>query len=511
MAQGAAVAFEGVVKSFGEVRALDGVGFEIPRGTVHGLVGENGAGKSTLMKVLYGLVRPDEGRVVVNGAPLRLGSTPAARAAGVGMVHQHFAQADSMTVLENLALASARRGRGVRPLDLRAISRNAHAVADSLGFSFEDRARIGRLSVGVRQRVEIVKALQAGAEVLVLDEPTAVLAPREIEELIRTVRTLAASGTTVVFVSHKLREVIDACDDVTVLRRGALAGRLRAAASTPAEIARLMTGEDVAELPEREPCGGEVVLSVEGLAARNDVGAVTLEGAALEVRAGEVVGIAAIEGNGQDELVEAITGLRQVTAGRIRLRGDDVTGWSPRRLRAAGLAHVPADRLAMGTAAGLPVADNLAATNYRALARGPLLGGRRMRAQAAAAIERFDVRGASPTGPIGRLSGGNMQKLVVARETRDVPALLVVAHPTRGVDLLAIDRIHRHLLALRERGAAILLLSSELDELLRVSDRLLVMFRGRVVAELDPRATGIAEIGEYMTGARAGEAAGDEG
>lgn len=506
----AVVDLRNITKTYGSLTALDDVSLTVPHGTVHGLVGENGAGKSTLMKVLYGMVKPDGGELRIGDRPLRAGSTPAARAAGVGMVHQHFAQAESMSVLENLALASATVGSRARPLDLRSVGGRATAVAASLGFDLDLKARIGRLSVGARQRVEIVKALQAGARVLILDEPTAVLAPREIEELIKTIRLLAESGTAVVFVSHKLNEVVAACDQITVLRRGRVVGAADARDTTPRELARLMTGEEPGVLPTRSTRVGEPVLRVRDISAKNNFGVLAVDSLSLDVRSAEVVGIAAIEGNGQDELIEVLTGLRRHITGFVAIEGTDVTGLEPRAIRANGLAHVPADRLTTGTAPTLSIADNLAATSYREDSRWRLVGRRGMRARAVDAIAEFDVRGASPAGPIGRLSGGNMQKVVIARETARRPKVLIVAHPTRGVDLKAIDRIHRHVLTLRDSGTAVLLLSSELDELLALSDRIIVMFRGRVVADVGAGQAGTARIGEYMTGASVAAGVTDE-
>lgn len=416
-----------------------------------------------------------------------------------------------MSVLENLALASATVGSRARPLDLRSVGGRATAVAASLGFDLDLKARIGRLSVGARQRVEIVKALQAGARVLILDEPTAVLAPREIEELIKTVRLLAESGTAVVFVSHKLNEVVAACDQITVLRRGRVVGAANARDTTPRELARLMTGEEPGGvLPTRSSGVGEPVLRVRDISAKNNFGVLAVDSLSLDVRSAEVVGIAAIEGNGQDELIEVLTGLRRHITGSVAIEGTDVTGLEPRAIRANGLAHVPADRLTTGTAPTLSIADNLAATSYREDSRWRLVGRRGMRARAVDAIAEFDVRGASPVGPIGRLSGGNMQKVVIARETARRPKVLIVAHPTRGVDLKAIDRIHRHVLTLRDSGTAVLLLSSELDELLALSDRIIVMFRGRVVADVGAGQADTARIGEYMTGASVAAGVTDE-
>lgn len=501
MAVELAVDMRDVTKSFGDAAALVAVNLSVPRGSVHGLVGENGAGKSTLMKVLYGMVKPDSGSVTVNDVSLRTGSTPAALAAGVGMVHQHFAQAPSMTVLENLALAAPALGQR-RRLDLGQIGRHAQDVAASLGFSLDLRTRVDKLSVGARQRIEIVKALQAGAEVLVLDEPTAVLAPREIDELIATLRTLASSGTAIIFVSHKLNEVIAACDEITVLRRGKNVARLLASASTPRDLARAMTGEEPRELPTRASTPGAEVVRVDGVSAQNDRGLTAVQHLSLTTHTGEIVGIAGIEGNGQEELIEVLTGMRQATAGRIVLDGHDVTGFSPRRLRQRGLSHVPADRHSTGTAGTLSIADNLASVGYAAppLARWPFVRQREFVRRAERLIEKFDVRGATALGQIRELSGGNMQKVVIARETDATPKLLIVAHPTRGIDLKAIDLIHRHLLELRASGASILLLSSELDEIMALSDRILVMFNGNIAAELDPSLTNDAEIGLCMTG-----------
>ncbi|WP_133411811.1 ABC transporter ATP-binding protein [Agromyces badenianii] len=495
-----AVELSGVTKRYGELTALDDVSLVVRPGTVHGLIGENGAGKSTLSKIMFGMVAPDRGSVRVLGTDTT--STSAARAAGVGMVHQHFAQAPSMSVLENLALA-ARASDERRILSLREVGRRAQDVAGRLGFDLDLRARVEKLSVGARQRIEIVKALQHGARVLLLDEPTAVLAPAEIAELVELMRGLAETGTAVVFVSHKLEEVRAACDEVTVLRRGRVAARLDGAGLSARALARAMTGDDPVRAPKAAIDPGPAALVVRELHARDDRGRPAVTGAGLSIHEGEIVGIAGIDGNGQEEFVEAIAGLRGVESGGIELHGTSLAGRKPREIRGLGVAHIASDRLETGVAPTLSIQDNVVAARYRdpEHARFGFTRPRAGREAVEQAIADYDIRGASPALPIGALSGGNMQKVVVARELANSPAVLLAAHPTRGVDLKAIERIHAAILGARVRGCAVMLLSTELDELLALSDRIVVFSRGRIVAELDPAKTDPAEIGVYMTGA----------
>ncbi|MFF2275604.1 ABC transporter ATP-binding protein [Agromyces sp. NPDC058126] len=491
-----------MTKRYGELIALDEVSFAVRPGTVHGLIGENGAGKSTLSKIMFGMEQPDHGSVRVLGTSTT--SAPAGRVAGVGMVHQHFAQAPSMTVLENLAL-SARSAGEPRRLSLREVGRHAQEVAAGLGFALDLRARVDKLSVGARQRIEIVKALQHGAGVLLLDEPTAVLAPGEIAELVELMRGLAAAGTAVVFVSHKLDEVLAACDEVTVLRRGAVVARLDCVGLEAADLARAMTGDDPVRRPKAAFDPGPVALAVRGLRARGDRGRPAVAGADLTLHEGEIVGVAGIDGNGQEEFVEVIAGLRGLEAGEVELHGAALAGRSPREIRALGVAHIASDRLETGVAPTLSIQDNLVATRFRdpEHARFGFTRANAAREAVDAAIAEYDIRGASAALPIGALSGGNMQKVVVARELSTRPAVLLAAHPTRGVDLKAIEWIHAAIAGARARGCAVLLLSTELDELLSLADRIVVFSRGRIVVELDPATTGPAEIGVYMTGAAA--------
>ncbi len=491
----AAVVLDAVGKRFGETVALRDVSFSILPGTVHGLVGENGAGKSTLSRVIFGMIPPDSGDVRF---PL---ATSRDAGGGVGMVHQHFAQAPSMTVLENLALS--RRASSESPLlQLRQVRRRAIDLADRLGFRLDLGARIDRLTVGARQRVEIVKALQHGARVLLLDEPTGVLSPPEIDALIELMRTLSAQGTSIVFVSHKLDEVLAACDVVTVMRRGEAVATLSRNGLTARELARMMTGADPERIRKPASIPGPELLRATAIRARDDRGAIAVRGVDVTVHAGEIVGIAAVEGNGQEEFLEAVAGVREVETGTVRISGTIVGKASQRRKRASGLAHIPSDRLRTGSAGRLSLVENLAAVGYRAapLARGPLVRRRAWRTAATEAIRAFDVRAGDPAAPIASLSGGNIQKVIVARELGCAPKVLLAAHPTRGVDLGAIETIHSHLIQARQDGRAVLLLSSELDELLALSDRLLVFARGSIVAELDPATTDPAEIGFYMMG-----------
>lgn len=491
-----AVEVDAVGKRFGDTVALRDVSFSILPGTVHGLVGENGAGKSTLSRVIFGMMAPDTGTVRF---PL---TAPDESGAGVGMVHQHFAQAPSMTVLENFAL-SRRMPHEARMLQRRAVGRRATELAGRLGFTLDLGARVDRLTVGARQRVEIVKALQHGARILLLDEPTGVLSPSEIEALIELMRSLAAQGTAIVFVSHKLEEVLAACDAVTVMRRGEAVATLPREGLTARSLARMMTGADPQRVAKPAVSPGPELLRATGIHARDDRGALAVRGVDLSVRGGEIVGIAAIEGNGQEEFVEALAGVREIERGVVHVSGEIVGRAAERRERRSGLAHIPADRLRTGAAPRLSLEANLVAAAYRAtrFARGPFVRRQAWRAAAVDAVAAFDVRGGGPSTPIGMLSGGNIQKVIVARELGGEPVVLLAAHPTRGVDLRAIETIHAQLVGARQDGRAVLLLSSELDELLALSDRLLVFARGEVVAELDPASTNPAEIGLYMMGA----------
>jgi ABC-type uncharacterized transport system ATPase subunit len=494
----------GIVKTFPGVLANDHVDFDVRPGEIHALLGENGAGKSTLMNVLAGLYRPDEGGVRVGGEDVAFRSPRDAIAAGIGMVHQHFALVPSQTVTENVLLGLDRpRFR----LDVRRSEAEVGRLARDVGLRVDPRARIWQLSVGEQQRVEIIKLLYHGARVLILDEPTAVLAPQETAELFTTLRSMVGAGRSVVFISHKLGEVLAIADRITVMR----AGRVTAAGIDPktvtrADLARLMVGRSVLERLTRtavEP--GRVVLSVEEVTADNDRGVAALRGASLEVRAGEIVGVAAVAGNGQSELAQVITGMR-TCGGRVMIDDHDVAARPARESIEAGVGHVPEDRAGVGSAPNLSLVDNLILRAFRhpPLARGPLLDDGASRHKATELQRAYAISAPTIDAPVRILSGGNLQRLILAREIDSAPKLLVAVQPTRGLDIGAIEGVHQLLLDLRAKGTAILLISEELEELLALADRILVMYEGRITAGFDaPTGADIEAIGLHMMGGEA--------
>jgi simple sugar transport system ATP-binding protein len=469
---------------------------------VHALLGENGAGKSTLMNVAYGLTRADEGEIRFDGQPVSIRSPQDAIRLGIGMVHQHFMLIPPLTVAENVVLGREIERAGV--VDLEASMQAVGRLSERYGLEVDPRERVQGLSVGSQQRVEILKALYRGARLLILDEPTAVLTPQEAEHLFEVVRNLTSEGTAVIFITHKLGEVMQVADRITVMRRGKVVASTTPRESTPADLARLMVGRPVLLRVDKTPARpGRTLLELDDLAVADDRGHRAVDGVRLEVRAGEIVGLAGVEGNGQDELVEAIVGLRHVRAGSIRLDGRDVTRISTRRRLAAGVGHIPADRHRMGVILELPIADNLVLDDFerRPFARGLLRQFEVIREYAATLIKRFDIRAGGPDERAGSLSGGNQQKVVVARELGSEPKLLVASQPTRGVDVGSIEFIHRQLVAKRDAGLGVLLVSSELDEVLSLSDRIVVIYRGRIVAELDANDADPERIGLLMAGA----------
>ncbi|HET9451001.1 MAG TPA: ABC transporter ATP-binding protein [Aggregicoccus sp.] len=487
------------------MRALDGVSLEVRPGEVLAIVGENGAGKTTLMNVLYGLYHPDAGELRFGEELVRLKSPRDAIARGVGMVHQHFMLVPTLSVAENVVLGREPRRRGL--VDLDAACAQVAAVCERFGFRLDPRARVDTLSVGSQQKVEIVKALFGGARVLVLDEPTAVLTPQEAEELFGVMRGLAAEGRSVVFISHKLHEVLRVADRIAVMRRGRIVAQLRAAEATPERLAALMVGEGRA--PE-EPTGGEstpgpVLLEAEGLQAVGDDGLPALRGVGLRVRAGEIVGIAGVDGNGQRELAEVLTGLRPLSGGQGQLLGGPLRGLSAAEARARGVGHIPEDRLLRAVVKGMRVEENVAlGRQTRApFARGPLVDFAGRRARTEQLMEAYDVRPRSPEATLASLSGGNQQKVVVARELDAQPRLLVVMQPTRGLDIGAVAQVRARLREARARGAGILLLSLDLDEVLALSDRVYVLYGGRVTGEFGREAFDVQELGRRMLGAGA--------
>ena len=495
-----AVEARGIDKRFPGVLANDHVDFDLRRGEVHALLGENGAGKSTLMNILAGLYRPDAGELVVEGRPAAFGSPRDAIAAGLGMVHQHFTLVPSQTVTENILLGLA-RPRFL--LHERRSEAEVAALAERFGMRVDPRARVWQLSVGEQQRVEILKMLYRGARILILDEPTAVLAPQEADDLFATLRSMTAEGRSIVFISHKLGEVLAIADRVTVMRRGKVtAAGLPTAGATKADLARLMVGRSVLESLDRPPFEpGELVLSIRDVSATNDRGLAALRGVDLDVRAGEIVGIAAVAGNGQSELAEVVTGLRPCR-GEILVGGEPVANRSAATVLRQGVAHVPEDRTAVGSAPNLSLTDNLIMKRYREapIARGWLVDDDSARSLANGLRETYRIAAPTVDTEVRLLSGGNLQRAILAREIETKPGLLIAVQPTRGLDVGAIESVHRLLIDLRSRGTAILLISEELDEILALADRVEVMYEGRFVGSIAAADAEIGRIGLLMTG-----------
>jgi len=495
----------GITKRYGDLVANDGIDLSAAAGEIHAVVGENGAGKTTLMRVLYGMVQPDAGTIELDGAPVVLADPADALRRGIGMVHQRFELVDDLSALENLVLGAVPRRAGL-VFDRRAARAAADRIAAELGVRIAWDRPVRELGVGDRQRLEIMRLLYHRSDVLIFDEPTGVLTPHEADELFAVVRRLAAAGRTVFFISHKLREVFALADTITVVRRGRVVWSGAAATSDPASLAALIVGERIeAAATERRAAAGPVTLEVDRLAVADDLGTLVLAGASFAVRRGEIVGIAGVEGSGQRELVETLVGLREPAAGTVRLDGRSLDGRPVRVRRERGLAYVAADRDHEGACPAASLAENLVAVGFRdrPFAVAGWLRWGTVRRWAAALLERYEVRGGGPETPARALSGGNLQRLVVARELHRPPRLLVAAHPTRGVDVRGIAFIHRQLAAARDGGAAVLLVSSELEELLALSDRLLVLFGGRVVAAVAPAEATPERLGALMTGVAA--------
>ncbi|MEK6619972.1 MAG: ABC transporter ATP-binding protein [Chloroflexota bacterium] len=494
-----ALEMRGITKRFPGILANDHIDLEVRPGEIHGLLGENGAGKTTLMNILYGLVAPDEGEIRIDDELVVIRDPADAIARGIGMVHQHFMLVPVFTVTENVMLGSEVM-RGPVLLDLAEAGRRIRALSDQLGFSIDPDAKVEQLSVGQQQRVEIVKALYRRARILVLDEPTAVLTPQETEEIFVVLRRLRDEGASVVFITHKLDEVVRIADRITVIRRGRVVGERAPRETSEQELADLMVGREVLLRVDRGvPRPGEVVLEIRGLRARDDRGHEAVRGVDLDVRGGEIVGIAGVAGNGQEELVEAIVGLRKPSGGRVALSGADITGASPRRVRERGVGYVPADRQRFGLVLGFPLDDNFALTGYHRppFARGIVRVDAAIRAHAERLMAEYDVRAPGPSVLTSTLSGGNQQKVVVAREFGD-DRLLILDQPTRGLDVGSTEFIHRRSIEQRDAGTAVLLFSADLDEVLELSDRIVVIHRGRIVGEFDAATAQRERIGLLM-------------
>ncbi len=496
-----AVELDGIWKRFPGVIANSGASLTVRPGTIHAVVGENGAGKTTLMNCLAGVYRPDEGTVRIHGEEMRFSSPADAIAAGIGMVHQEFRLVPTFTVAENVVLGAA-----PRVISRAEIDDSVRELAGRFGFHADPERQVWQLSMGERQRVEILKALWRDAQVLILDEPTAVLTPQEAEELGTVLRQMVSGGRSVIFISHKLDEVTSFCDEATVLRGGAtVAASVPIAEVDAAQIAALMVGDDVAPAPAagaaRPP--GDVVLAVDGVSVIDSRGLTAVDNVSFEVRSGEIVGIAGVAGNGQRPLADAIAGLEPLIGGTVTLMGADVTRAAPRARFRAGLAYVPEDRLGVGLAPKLPVTENAVMRAYPHLRRGPFLSWDRARAFCTTIIENFGVKVGRVDLPLASLSGGNLQRLLLGRELTGDPAVVVASQPTRGLDVAGVRAIQSLLVDQRDAGTGVLMISEDLDELLALSDRILVMAEGRIAGEFDPAAATRAQIGAAMVGSGA--------
>ncbi|HEX5466791.1 MAG TPA: ABC transporter ATP-binding protein [Candidatus Limnocylindrales bacterium] len=503
-----ALEMRGITKRYPGVVANDHIDLDVRHGEIHALLGENGAGKTTLMNVLYGLAQPDEGQILLDGQPVRIASPADAIRRGISMVHQHFMLVPVFSVAENIVLGEETMANPVF-LDLPEAERRIRALSEGFGFDLDPEAKVGQLSVGQQQRVEILKALYRDARLLVLDEPTAVLTPQETEEIFVLLKRLAAGGHSIIFISHKLYEVLEIADRITVIRRGKVVGHRVPAETDEDDLAELMVGREVQLTVDRGTSHpGEPTLEVRGLRVKDDRGSEVVRGVDFEIRAGEILGLAGVAGNGQDEMVEALVGLRSPTAGTVTLGGRDITRHNVRSINEAGVGYVPADRHRFGLVLPFPVSDNLVLTDYyrRPYARGIVQDEAAIDHACEVCIEDYDIRTPSADVPTRTLSGGNQQKVVVAREFRRDLQLLVLDQPTRGLDVGSIEFIHKQVIAKRDAGTAVLLVSAELDEILEMSDRIAVMYRGQLVAVLDGRTADKNQVGLLM--ATGGHAAG---
>jgi general nucleoside transport system ATP-binding protein len=498
-----AVALRSITKRFGNLVAVDEASLSVREAEVHALVGENGAGKSTLMNILYGVHPPDTGEIDVYGKLVEFASPSDAIQRGIGMVHQHFKLAPSFTVAENIILGSEPQRRDGR-LDLAQAQRRTQEIGHHFGLELNPRATVRDLPVGLQQRVEILKALYREIRILILDEPTAVLTPHETRELFATMRALAAAGKSIIFITHKLREVLAVSDQISVMRAGRIIDSMENRNITAQQIAKTMVGRSVLLNVSKEPArpSSRDELRASHLVVEGNLGEQSVRDLSLHVRGGEIVGIAGVQGNGQDELVEALTGLRKPVAGTVTVSGIDVTAQSPSDVRTAGLAYIPANRGIVGLSLASEIWENMTLGHQRRpdLHRGPFLKVRKARNRAAELIQEFDIRGAAVSTLAGNLSGGNQQKVVLARELSRDARVILAEQPSQGVDIGAIESIHRLLVRMRDAGKAVLLISADLDEIFSLSDRILVMYRGEIVGDLVADHTDTETVGRLMAG-----------
>lgn len=491
----------GITKQFGEFKANDNINLSIKKGEIHALLGENGAGKSTLMNILSGLLEPSSGEIKVNGEKINISSPGVADKLGIGMVHQHFMLVDKFTVTENIILGSEKTKGGI--LDRKTAQKEIKELSERYGLFVDPTARVGSVSVGMQQRVEILKTLYRGADILILDEPTAVLTPQEILELMEIMRSLTKEGKSIIIITHKLEEIKQVADRCTVIRRGKSINTVEVATTSSQELADMMVGRAVTfEVPKGEAQPKEAVLSITNLTVKESRGLEAVKDFSLDIRAGEIVGIAGVDGNGQSELLQAITGLTKTESGTIKLSGKDITNLPPRKITETGLGHIPEDRQKYGLVLPMTLYENMALQEYYKppFSKYGILNGHSMKKSARELIEEFDVRTQDEYNTAGSLSGGNQQKAIIAREVSRNPAFLIAAQPTRGLDVGAIEYIHQRLIEHRDKGNAVLLMSFELDEIMKVSDRIVVMFEGKIAGIVDPKEVTQQELGMLMAG-----------
>ena len=490
-----------ITKVFGEFVANDKINLELRKGEIHALLGENGAGKSTLMNMLAGLLEPTSGEIVVNGQVVKLDSPSKAASLGIGMVHQHFMLVEAFTVAENIILGSELTKNGV--LDIARATREINELSERYGLAVNPSAKVADISVGAQQRVEILKTLYRGADILIFDEPTAVLTPSEIDELMAIMKTLVKEGKSIILITHKLDEIRAVSDRVTVIRRGKSIETVEIAGATNADLAEMMVGRSVSFKTEKQEAQPkEVILSIKDLVVNENRGVPAVKNLSLDVRAGEIVGIAGIDGNGQSELIQAITGLRKIESGSVELKGQSIVGLHPRQITEMSVGHVPEDRHRDGLVLEMMISENIALQTYykEPLSKKGILNYTNIIGYAKQLMQEFDVRAASEIVPASALSGGNQQKAIIAREVDRNPDLLIVSQPTRGLDVGAIEYIHKRLIQERDNGKAVLVVSFELDEILNVSDRIAVIHDGKIQGIVTPETTNKQELGVLMAG-----------
>ncbi|EIA03428.1 heme ABC exporter, ATP-binding protein CcmA [Streptococcus pneumoniae GA60132] len=495
-----------ITKVFGGFVANDKINLHLRKGEIHALLGENGAGKSTLMNMLAGLLEPTSGEIAVNGQVVNLDSPSKAASLGIGMVHQHFMLVEAFTVAENIILGSELTKNGV--LDIAGASKEIKALSERYGLAVDPSAKVADISVGAQQRVEILKTLYRGADILIFDEPTAVLTPSEIDELMAIMKNLVKEGKSIILITHKLDEIRAVSDRVTVIRRGKSIETVEIAGATNADLAEMMVGRSVSFKTEKQASKPkEVVLSIKDLVVNENRGVPAVKNLSLDVRAGEIVGIAGIDGNGQSELIQAITGLRKVESGSIELKGDSIVGLHPRQITELSVGHVPEDRHRDGLILEMMISENIALQTYykEPHSKNGILNYSNITSYAKKLMEEFDVRAASELVPAAALSGGNQQKAIIAREIDRDPDLLIVSQPTRGLDVGAIEYIHKRLIEERDNGKAVLVVSFELDEILNVSDRIAVIHDGKIQGIVSPETTNKQGLGVLMAGGNLGK------